>query len=170
MWITKSIAARTLIWLAAITVPAQSLPAASCGCVGDASCCEQRSTGQCRCTGAKICRCGDASPCRKLANSCCGGRVAKATCCSTDNSVAFSEHTCNCGEDCQCGTSQEPKPATPPIENNNPTEQVTVDATSVAFDVTVYFPQITKRHADACIGAVALAALNRCVSLCRFTL
>ncbi len=197
MWITKRIAARTLIWLAAVTVPVQGLPAAACGCTSGRSCCQkdeksgscccaakshasgkpqhsccqQRSADRCRCTGAKVGRCGESSPCRKQSRSCCAERVATGTRCAANNSDTFGVLACKCGVNCQCGTSKEPRePVAPPVENNNPTEKMASDSGSIARDATAHAPQITQRHADACVEADALTALDRCASLCRFTL
>ena len=176
-------------------MPVQVLPAAACGCTSGKSCCEpdeqskdcqcaasregsaearhsccqQRAPGPCRCTGEKVGRCGESSRCRKQPKSCCAGRVAKGTCCAANDSVTFGASACKCGVNCQCNTSKEPKPDTPPVENNS-SRKVAGESNSTVSVGTVYQPQTTWRHNVAFVEADALAALDRCVSLCRFTL
>lgn len=173
---------RTLIWIVALMMPVQTLPAASCGCDSgqgccqadgelDSSCCQQEESDRCCCTGAKVCRCGDTSPCKQsTTRACCGGREASATCCAAASSVATGEPGCKCGANCQCGTTNAPGPAVPPVENTDSTEKVVANATSLASDPAIYEPRRTLQHANACGEVDALAALDRCVSLCRFTL
>lgn len=192
MWITNNIAARTLIWLAVVTTAVQGLPAASCGCASgksccqkdeqsqnccsapsDAatqhSCCQQRSSGPCRRTGAKICRCKDTSPCRAKARTCCGGKTATKTCCSSCDTAG--KPVCQCGTNCRCSVNNEPvEPATPlPVENNS-AEKVASDSVSTVSLATVYQAPSAPRTRDASHLTDALAALDRCATLCRFTL
>lgn len=148
MWTTRHIAARTLIWLAAIALPVQSLPAASCGCASGSSCCQngelsdcrfqdgdtskhgccntasakgccsQSSGGQCRCTGAAVCRCGKSSSCKK-ATACCGAKATKTSCCSTaQHACGESGGQCQCGSFCMCNVGGTPK--LPPAEPVSP--------------------------------------------------
>lgn len=171
MWITNNIAARTLIWLAAITIPVQGLPAAPCGCIGGKSCCQRQVAGSCGCTGAKVCRCGETGPRRTPAKSCCVARLEKETCRSTSGSTSSKGCACQCGTNCQCGSSKEPRePATPPVEHNNPTEKVVSDSLAVVSVATVYQSRFTRRSPDASVELDARAALDRCAALCRFTL
>lgn len=194
MWIINNIAARTLIWLAVVTTAVQGLPAASCGCASGKSCCQkdeqskgccsgtssatkqhsccqQQSSGPCRCTGAKICRCGDASPCREKAQSCCAGRAATktSTCCSSCDTAG--KPVCQCGTNCQCSVNKEPvEPATPPPVESNSTEKVASDSVSTVSLATAYQAPSARRTRDASHLTDALAALDRCATLCRFTL
>ena len=193
MWITQHIAARTFVWLAAVTIPVQGLPSVACGCTSGitsaveveqskgcccadsssvagttpASCCSQQTAGPCRCTGARICRCGEASPCQQQSSTCCSGSKASNSCCSRGDSTTG----CSCGDNCQCGKSNTPtKPAAPPVENSSP-ERNLVDSAAGTFSDTVYLPSTTRQHTDLCAGAdAALSALDRCVTLCRFTI
>jgi hypothetical protein len=187
MWITRHIAARSLVWLAAVTVPMQGLPAASCGCTSgkiccqqdgqstdcccsrspDASgptsrkccCCQQGTTGACACTGAKICRCNADSPCRKS---------PEKTCCCQSSSAGDS--VCKCGPNCQCRQTKPPQPATPPVQTNNSTVKALSQSSSPAGVATIYEAQVPQRHNDVPLEADALTALDHCVLLSRFTL
>ncbi len=171
MWLTQSttaqpMMARIIVWLAAIAIPFQGLPSAACGCVQVAtletaeapSCCSQPQADQpACCSGAEVCRCGEAS-------SCC---QAKPSCCSDQTS---SEAGCQCGDQCQCGTSNAPtRPAVPPVENNSP-ERIALDSAATAFFGSVFLPSTTRQHLGLSVGAHALTAHDCCVSLCRFTL
>lgn len=153
MSITRNIVARTLIWLAALTVPVQGLAAASCGCTGGKAHSEAKpSTG------------GGCST-RKASDSplCCGERRQDAgqSCCGNS--------TCQCGLSCRCGETKQQQPVTPPAEQNQ-SEKVANDSLATASIATACPTQTTRRHEDASADANALAALDRCVSLCRFTL
>lgn len=194
MWITNNVAARTIIWLTAVTVPVQSLPAASCGCRGGKgswqeveqskgcccatsssaaqhSCCQERSSGPCRCTGAKVCRCGDTSPCRQKTQSCCAGRSEARTssCCSSRATVG--KPVCLCGTNCRCSMNKEPvEPAAPlPVENAS-VEKVANDSVSTVSLASVCQRPAARRTHDASSVTDALAVLDYCTTLCRFTI
>ena len=193
MWITKHIAARTFVWLAAATIPVQNLPSVACGCTSGmtcsveagqsqgcccassssvssstpASCCGQKAAGPCRCTGAKVCRCGEASPCHQQSRTCCSGNKTSKSCCSGNDCRTG----CSCGDNCQCGKSNTPaEPAAPPVENSSP-ERNLVDSAAAASFEAAYLPSTTRRqHFNMCAGVDVLSALDRCVTLCRFTI
>ena len=160
MWTSKYIAARTLIWLAAIAVPVHGLPAESCGCVGSTACCQTD-------TESKSCCCRSAA---KARGGCCSAqrKTAVAHACCSDQTGQKS--ACNCGLSCQCGKSQPPQPTTPPVESNNSTEKVVSDATAAAFIADVVLPEVPPQRIDVSIELDTVTALDRCVSLCRFTL
>lgn len=188
MSFTQHTSARLLIWLTLCAIPAQALPASACGCDGNASCCQsddlirgscrkegpattqdcsqQRVAGPCRCTGAKVCRCGDSSPCCQSRPSCCSAN----SCCSTPGSGG--ESGCQCGPNCQCGTSDAPTPPVAPAPIENSPEKSSSDAAVTAASLAaVYQPRDTRRTAPyASLEMDVLAALDRCASLCRFTL
>lgn len=198
MWITEHIAARTFVWLAAMAIPLQGVPSVACGCTSDksccsevqqsqgccgadersafettsATCCSQQALGPCRCTGAKICRCDETSSCHQgsgssESGSCCSGSKATDSCCSSDETGAG----CSCGANCQCG-QQENKPAepsAPPVEHNSP-ERILIDSAESTSIEAAYLPSTTRRHTALCASVDALSALDRCVTLCRFTI
>ena len=181
MWITKYTAARTLVWLAAIAMPLQSSPAAACGCTNsDAPACEvggaltgsaESSVGRCPCTGAEVCRCGESSPCHESSRSCCSKQNAAPSCCQDSCCSKGSSGSCPCGANCQCGKSDAPEaPRTPPTENNNSSERIVADILSVGLFAGIYSPDTTGQHFNISTDAAALAALDRCVVLCRFTI
>jgi len=167
MYFTQPITTRLIAWLAAIAIPFQGLPAASCGCVRTSgaaeSCCSQPSTGQCPCTGAAVCRCGESSSCCQPEPSCCSGD-------STSESSCQCGTGCQCGDNCQCGKSKVPtKPAAPPAENSSP-ERIATDSTSAATVSAVFLPAFSRQHLELSAGAIALTAHDSCARLCRFTL
>ncbi len=177
---TQKITTRTFVWLAAVALPFQGLPSASCGCnrVGidsdDAhkvpSCCADKlSTSGCNPPGVdrshdtdgKVSRCGSERSCCQQEPDCCS-RSMKATCqCSS---------RCQCGDDCQCAKNNDPaEPAVPPVENRSP-ERVAADPAAAKFFTIVYLPSTTRQHMDRFSGADALTAHDCCIALCRFTL
>ena len=159
MSIFHNSAARTLIWLAAMTLPVQGLSAVPSGCTSR-SCCQKNepSAGCCAVEkvveGHRCCNDKRATP----AKSCCTGK----SCCPCGSH-------CTCGPYCECGKAKRPMPATPPVENKRP-EQVTNDLVSTGSIATVYQPQVTYPCDDASSESGHLAALDRCISLCRFML
>lgn len=183
MWITQHLAARTLVWLAAVAIPMQSLQSAASGCAclktcfeavdrSQGSCCAsgQPSPGRCSCTGAMVCRCGETSPCHRQAHACCSGQRAKASCCSGGRCSPTRDGTCPCGANCHCGENNVPEaPATPPVENYSPERIVAASASAVSCAI-VHQLVTTRQHLDVCAAADALSALERCVTLCRFTI
>ena len=156
MFTTRTIATRTLIWLAAISVPVQGLPAAPCGCIGSKACSQSKeSSGSC-CSTNKA----------RGGQRCCAGPQENAghSCCS-----AGEKSGCQCGINCQCGATQNQAPAPPPVEQSQ-TEKVLNDAFATVSIATVGHSRTTQHHGNTAADANASAALDRCVSLCRFTL
>jgi hypothetical protein len=56
------------------------------------------------------------------------------------------------------------------VENNTSAQKIAGASASVAADITVVEPQIAQRRYDTPGERFTLAALDRCASLCRFTL
>ena len=159
MSMTRNITARTLIWLTAILVPVQGLPAASCGCTGGKRCCEEEQSQSCCCSAEKV-----------WEGTCCCARLraeASQSCCC--KSHCGQESSCTCGINCQCGKTKQQEPATPPAENNQ-AEKVASDSLTTSCVATVYQPQTTQQRQDTSAALDAIASLDRCASLCRFTL
>jgi len=189
MWMTKHIIGRTLVWLAAVTIPVQGLPAAQCGCSSsgqtleeanekssaccagnliatnrpEAYCCSQPIAGRCPCTGAEVCRCGETSSYCQQRPACCSVGDASGSSCQCGTG-------CQCGDNCQCNQDSVPaQPAIPPVENSS-TERILTNSAATASCGIVYLPSATRQHLDLHAGANALTALDCCVALCRFTL
>ncbi len=166
MWMSKTITTRIMICLAALTVPLQGFSAASCHCGPRCSqsitnCCsdqEQTRLGEtpsCCCTDAPVCHCGD------------NAEITKDSASSSESQSA-EPGTCSCGADCHCSAQSQPvSPLIPSPVEKNPAEklvslsQLTVVSTVIAQPQTPGIP--------GCITAPQ-ASLDRCVSLCRFTL
>ncbi len=200
MWITKSIIAHTLIWLVAFTIPMHNVATVSCGCKNAGECCQQDESSEscqrsekhrgfskthaccqqpviepCRCTGASVCHCADTSP-RKLDTGSRGTEsrgteaMASRSCCKSNKGGSYSAPACGCGANCQCGISKEPSPAAPPVENNSSPQKVVATSSDIECVATKNVPQVPRRPNRAAEDLNALAALDRCISLCRFTL
>lgn len=163
-----NIIARTLIWLAAITLPVQAIPAASCGCTSSTNWENAERTASCSCSEAKV-----------LQGTCCCSRkasVPRASCCSNNRPANTTrcccnqtDSGCNCGMTCQCGKGKQPTPAAPPVENHS-SDSLACDSLLVSPIATPNQPHVTRRQDDSSSVSDALAALDRCVSLCRFTI
>jgi len=157
---TKHIAARTLIWLAAIAIPVQGLPTASCACTGSNACCRENEQRQgCCCSAEKV----------RGGRCCCARREAESghSCCSKAKSSHDSG--CKCGINCQCGKAKQSQPATPTPPENNSAEKITSDVASTVSVVAVYQPAVLPRGNERSVQSDAITAQDRCISLCRFT-
>ena len=150
MWITQHIAARVFVWLAAVTIPMQGLPAATCGCHSIVTCSHET----------------------KPIASCCASNLAASskTSARREKASCHCGANCQCGPNCQCGKNNAPaEPAVPPAENSSP-KRIVADSSAAASFVTVYQPSTTRQHLEKCVGPDALTALDRCATLCRFTI
>ena len=154
------ITTRGLIWLTAALLPIQSLPAATCGCTSGSGCENveaSTSTGNGDC-----CR-------RQRKRSCCDAKTTQksSSCCSAKQSTA--SNNCECGISCACSKSEQPKPATP-LSQNRTSDQITGESVLATSFATAIIPLATQRHESATCNIGSLGSLDRCVSLCRFTL
>ncbi len=154
-----TITARALIWIAALATPVQSLPAGSCGCESGIICSSEEQVTGC---------CSSANEVRS--NSCCSARRKLSSASSCWGKAKGGESSsCQCGINCQCGKTKQSKPATPPIETND-AEKVVNELLTTATLATFNPPITTKRLPRSFVLLDAFAALDRCVSFCRFTL
>ncbi|QEG35813.1 hypothetical protein Pr1d_31190 [Bythopirellula goksoeyrii] len=183
MCITQHIAARILIWLAAIAIPMQGVPTVACECSkvshsptkiesSEGCCCtdSQAESGRCPCTGAKVCHCGEDSSCKQQSRTCCSVSPERHSCCSGGTCPCCADGNCSCGANCQCGKNNAPtEPVCPPVENNSP-ERIIADATVLASLATIYQPCPTHQSLSVTVGSESLTSLDRCITLCRFTI
>ena len=160
MWITRGITARTLIWIAAIIVPAQGLAAASCGCNGGTTCCKARQSQGCCCSAEKV----------REGRCCCARREAESghSCCS--KAKGSHDSGCRCGINCQCGKAKQSQPATPTPPENNLAEKIVSDVATAVCVVADYQPPVIPRDNEGVVQSDEFTAQDRCISLCRFTL
>jgi len=161
MWITQQLVARSLVWLATVAIPVQGLSTTTYyGCNSGMVCSSSFSAAQASCCSQQVAGSWQPGNC-----ACCSGNEAGSSCCSSDNSTAG----CSCGDNCQCGQSNIPaKPAVPPAGNSSP-ERIFVDSTATASSAVVYLASTTRPPSNGQAGAGILSALDRCVTLCRFT-
>ena len=165
----NNIMARALIWLATLAIPAQGLQVRACGCDGVERCqASESSRGWCCGAGESSKSCCCQADIRDGNSSCCAkSRVSKEhACCGSCNSPSPS---CQCGTNCQCGKVKAPTPSTPPNEKTA-AEKVTFDTVSVDSSKTFHPSQGSRRETPSVSAFAAMAALDRCISLCRFTL
>lgn len=160
MEIRTTIFVRLVIWLVAITMPVQSLPAESCGCAG---CDIDRNAKP-----EKRYAC-PASPRQEAAGCCCSRQKAtsEATCCS-QTQQASAPH-CGCEENCRCRQSEPSQPSTP-ISPESRSVQVAQLGCPANAGVLFQAPQSVPGTLTASPTDIASTALDRCAALCRFTL
>ncbi len=155
----RKVAARTLIWLAAMTVPFQSLPASTCGC-SSSMCCSQKDEQSGSCCSTEKARAG---------HDCCAARKAapaSSCCCQAGGGE---DNACKCGANCQCGKTKRPAPVAPPTENNT-TEKRVDDSVSTISLATACLARTVQRPDAEIMPQDADSALGRCVILSRFIL
>ncbi len=158
MWITQHIAARTFVWLAAVAIPLQGLPAVACGCDSVVTCSHEIETTPNCCSTVKA------------EAGCCSTDKTSGCCCSKGDSKAAGNSCCPCGDNCRCGENNVPaEPTAPPVENSSP-ERIVADSLAATSFATVYQLSATRRHSNVSAGADVLTALDRCATLCRFTI
>jgi len=164
MWITQSVATRIFVWLAAIAIPFQGLPSASCGCArAEMFSYGPSKTNCCNKSGARVFRIGETNFCCQAEPTCCSAKVISDGNCQCDAG-------CQCGDDCQCGKSNVPaEPSVPPVGNNSH-ERIVADSIGTVDYVAFYLPSTTRQRVELHAGANALTALACCVALCRFAL
>ncbi|MFT5522453.1 MAG: hypothetical protein ACI9G1_000187 [Pirellulaceae bacterium] len=166
MWVFSKIAPHSLVWLLAISVSTQGFPIVSCGC-SSSSVCGIDQSAQCCCSTELVrndkCCCSSK---KSQQHSCCSSskrtqRLA-AGCCKGGT-------TCTCGPMCSCGQVNLPVPTAPPTEEHQ-TEKVTADSITISLLDSTHQPQIAPTNRSAAKAIGILTAMDRCVSLCRFTL
>lgn len=158
---TRDVAASLVIWLTALTVPVQALPALSCGCTtSNKSCCangEQATSSCCSATNAGKRTC------------CCTRKRATISCCRKAK-LGAKNTVCKCGSACRCRQGSEHQQAMPPVENENATQELVSLSLSTVSPATLYRPVVSRQHDDAFPHFVCVSALDRCAVLCRFAL
>ena len=181
---------RLLIYLAVLAVPLQGFPAETCGCVGchffgnslfgnslfgnslfgnsvSSRCCcaTVRDEGGC-CSNSK-------SRQQDNSSSCCGktkGEKSKGEKSKGGKSKGRKASPCKCGSNCQCGKSHSPPPlATPTTDTYDVEQLIHKNQSTVATTSVPDFPSLTADVASRWQPLPA-TALERCTSLCRFTL
>lgn len=154
----------TVIWTMAVAIPFQRLPARSCGCTvsheaanastcghctheSTGSCCSARSAGHSYCSGARR---------QSNTSSCCG--KSKCNC-----------HHCTCGIHCPCQQGKQLPPTAPPVEQRSLDKVFSLALAPISIAVIV--PSIESQRPIATLAAGdAISGMERCISLCRFTL
>jgi hypothetical protein len=153
---------RLLIYLAILAGPIQGLPAATCGCGGS----NLFSNASCTCCGATT---------KSEGGCCCSTRQQNGptSCCSKSkrekDTTCGRAANCGCGANCQCGKSRSIPPATPAIGNHDAEQLVAEDLSTVTTATVRIFPSVMTQVADGW-DSLPATALERCTSLCRFTL
>ena len=158
---TNVLIRHALLWLASLAVPLHGFPQMSCGCavaeVGHKAIFER--DGSC-CSSER----------KNVENSCCAKPstlVGDKSCCRKRGS---GNSRCQCGADCQCGTSQNPQPAVPPAPNTDLTQKLLGISLAVSTVGLNYRPRTCRDYQDATNHIDSDSATAKCVLLCRFTL
>lgn len=159
MWILNQTAARALIWVAIISIPAQGLPASSCGCAGSDAGCKASNEAGCCCAAENV----------REERTCCARRKASRTHSCCIGSEREHGSGCTCGLNCQCGKGPKQEP-TAPSSDRSTEQELAAAAVSVAFVMVPCNQPSAPPRLSACAETRACTALGRCVFLCRFTI
>lgn len=153
----SQLTARLLIWLAAMAVSVQGIPAIGCGCASDGESC---------CTGAESqpCCCSNQNP-TETASSCCSKTAPQTSSCCGSNEPTRE----GCGPSCRCGTDSGNVPATPPVPSNE-SSSTNLICLPIDWEMTSLSAAQAKQDAFFAALSAALDAAERCAVLCRFTL
>lgn len=158
-------ASTTLIWTIALAIPFQGVPARSCDCTASRSAVSASTCGRCSSQQAKSC-CFSLCP----KHGCCSSehRQAKACCCCCCQAGSGCQH-CTCSIDCPCRQAKPLPPSAPPAEQRPLDEVLTLGLASVSTVAVV--PSLNSQPSIVTIASSdGMRAVDRCISLCRFTL
>ena len=166
MCLASNLPTHALIWLTAILSSVQGLPvSASSGCgPGRSGClCEQANKKQppAAVTSQNCCR-------PKKRTRCCASKIIqRKSCCSTTKTNPKS--TCSCNVSCACKQGQKQAPALPPSRNQQTKQIISQSASTLSVSIPI---APTCSSQDGIVSSLddALASLDRCAFLCRFTL
>lgn len=155
----SSFAAKFVLWLIAITIPVQGFPAVPCRCEGAL-------VNQHANTPNPGCCCGLAE--KKAGTCCCSNSdtASKPSCC--DSCCGNAESECPCGGNCRCGKSEPPQPLAP-VSHEYPVEKAAPETNfgdRALLLPTPKTPELDGSH----VSSSTATALDRCATLCRFTL
>lgn len=168
---SRQIAAKCMLWLAAVLVPMQGLPAAgsTCACslaaenaaaLGDDKNAPAAETSD-RCGNRKA---GESPACCETRASCC---PTKRCCCHSG--AKGCQGSCPCGASCHCGEPRTPKPPVPPMGSQTIgkalVEAIVASSHGSVFPLETQLP-LPCHPVEFC---AADTALSRCILLCRFT-
>ena len=172
MFLTRTIrrfAQQAITWSAMLMLLVQplGLQAADCGCCSAENALVDAKISCAPISGGSCCGNVPESCCSPKSTNCCSSK--KSACCSSTKSS--DDTPCNCGENCQCGVSEDSTPFTPAIPTNDSTSQQTqilalaiqtisgIDAAPLGDE----FPQAESA------SPVSLTAQQACALLSRFT-
>lgn len=176
----NSITAKVLVWLAAISVPAQALPAMACDCGSHSPRRAEVKPGKSgRADAAPAAKCPHCSGGSRPRHSCCGGTAASSTqhgsCCGAMGSC------CGCckgglgshGSPCQCSTNKStPAPDPLPSDSRTDTTKSSLSTSSLGgmASVAILAPPAALAHADQQPTFLGSSAPERLSILCRLVI
>ncbi len=175
MQFCNSITAKALVWLAAILLPAETLPSMACGCR-----CRTSPPAALKSSPADAppaAKCSHCAAGSRTRHSCCGGIAASsaqnATCCKSKGSC------CCCksgqgshGSPCQCWVSKSPAPAPLPNHSRTQNTKSSLAASSAAglSTAVVLVPAAAPARAEHQPALHCSSAPERLSILCRLVI
>ena len=160
MYAVRETILKALVWLAALLLPVQALPAASCCCAagGGLSTDAAAQHGQ---QESKRCCC-----CRNTSDHDAGVRGEARSCCSKAAGAA-AHSCCECLHGCSCQKDHSPPPVppAPPETRSQGVDQLVELPTPVCLSLGEQEPRPSDER-----PASFTSASERCITLCRFHL
>jgi hypothetical protein len=171
----NSITAKVIVWLAAVLVPAETLPRMVCACGNHAPGPSQAAVG---CAGAgSVAACPHCNVAERSPHSCCGSSAAshaRSDCCAAQGACS-----CCCtsgahsdGTSCQCARDDSaPAPAPLPGDSRTDTTKSSVSVSSFTGPTAVVLPvPSADARADQHPAFLGSSAPERLSVLCRLVI
>ena len=180
VWTSHILGARVVGWLLIISTAFPIVvPDSSCGCVLKSNCCGRRTdeVTACDCCAkarsaseiTKTCcqrQCTDSRFCGRNVRT-CWFTIADHRCTGSANATC-GKSGCTCGVSCPCQSSKMP-PAAPLAEGENHGQKLVVNQ-GPSLVASLIGGMLRKPHRAEPLAMAFVAALQRCISLCRFTI
>lgn len=150
----NNIAAKALVWLAALLIPAETMPLAGCACGSNPGKLAPGSTSGCKQKGPAA-SCPHCQAKLKSESACCKARGVEAAshsaggCCGTKATCCCSKGTATKGLECLCSASH-PVPTPAPVPNDSPSDSAKSLTASVVATVLagVALPGVQSRAVE----------------------
>ena len=153
-----------LILTTTVAIPFQGLPARSCGCTASHEAASASTCGHCDFEYA-------ASGCsaRSAGHGCCSGALRQAKRSSCCGKAKCECQNCTCGIYCPCQQGKQVPPTAPPVEQRPLDKVLTLGLSTVSMAAVI--PTMKSQRSIVTLAACdAMSGVERCISLCRFTL
>jgi hypothetical protein len=174
MRFSNSITAKVLVWLAAILVPAQTLPLMACDCGSHSP--RSMAVKADRADAAPAAKCPHCTSGSRPRHSCCGGTAASSgqhgSCCGAKGSCCCKGGLGSHGGPCLCSVNKS-APAPDPLPSNSRTDNTKSSlgsSSDTVATVAVVVPSVVLAQAAQQPSLLGSTSLERLSTLCRLVI